>query len=202
MADIALKRIRRDLKELIKSEEVAQCGIKVQLIDDNFYELKGEITGPPGTPYEGGTFELNIKIPNNYPFQPPEIRFATKVWHVNISSVNGFICLDILKDKWSACLTLRTILLSIQVLLSTPEPADPQDFAVARQLSEDPEMFELTARYWTSVHAGGPNKNQSFDDKMNKMMKLGICKNQSLAILSYSNWDWDDAYNKLLIPVR
>lgn len=37
----------------------------------------------------------------------------------------GRICLDILKDKWSPGLQIRTVLLSIQALLSAINPDDP-----------------------------------------------------------------------------
>jgi len=33
------------------------------------------------------------EIPPNYPFSPPKIRFTTPIWHPNISSVTGAICL-------------------------------------------------------------------------------------------------------------
>lgn len=61
-----------------------------------------------------------------YPFEPPRMRFITKIWHPNISSQTGAICLDILKDQWSPALTIKTALLSIQALLSAAEPTDPQ----------------------------------------------------------------------------
>lgn len=54
--------------------------------------------------------------------------------HPNISSQSGAICLDILKDQWSPALTLKTVLLSVQALLSAPEPDDPQDAVVAQQV--------------------------------------------------------------------
>jgi len=51
-----------------------------------------------------------------------------------VSSQNGTICLDILKDQWSPALTLKTALLSVQSLLASPQPDDPQDAVVAEQV--------------------------------------------------------------------
>ena len=52
---------------------MAACNIKVELVNDNFTELRGEIGGPPDTPYEGGLFKLEIRIPETYPFNPPQV---------------------------------------------------------------------------------------------------------------------------------
>ena len=55
---------------------------------------------------------------------PPKVRFLTKIYHPNIDKL-GRICLDILKTKWSPALQIRTVLLSIQALLSAHNPEDP-----------------------------------------------------------------------------
>lgn len=52
-------------------------------------------------------------------------------------------------------MTLRTVLLSIQALLSAAEPDDPQDAIVAKQYLQAPEIFKRTARHWTNVYAHG-----------------------------------------------
>lgn len=74
-------------KELadIKADTVSH--IDVDTINDSVTKLKGSFQGPPGTPYEGGTFEVDISIPNEYPFKPPVMKFLTRMWHPNVSSV-------------------------------------------------------------------------------------------------------------------
>ncbi|KAL1518179.1 hypothetical protein ABEB36_001841 [Hypothenemus hampei] len=197
MANIAAQRIKREFKEVIKSEEVAKCAIKLELVDDNYTELRGEIAGPPDTAYEGGNFLLEIKVPETYPFNPPKVRFMTRIWHPNISSVTGAICLDILKDQWAAAMTLRTVLLSLQALLSAAEPDDPQDAVVARQYKENLEMFKLTARHWTNVYAGGPNVNPECDEKIKRLIDMGIEEHQARVALSSYNWDLERATEQL-----
>lgn len=60
--NMSIQRIKREFKEVLKSEEINQCAIKLEIMNDNFTELKGEIAGPPDTPYEGGTFKLEVSI--------------------------------------------------------------------------------------------------------------------------------------------
>ena len=46
-----------------------------------------------------------------------QVKFETPCFHPNVDT-HGNICLDILKEKWSALYDVRTVLLSIQSLLS------------------------------------------------------------------------------------
>lgn len=66
--------------------------------------------------YEGLRYRLSLEFPAGYPYQAPRVKFVTPCFHPNVDG-QGFICLDILKDKWSALYDVRSILLSIQSLL-------------------------------------------------------------------------------------
>lgn len=83
---MATHRSRRITKELADIRADATSRVRAEPVGDNLNRLKGTFEGPPGTPYEGGIYEVNIDIPTEYPFKPPVMKFATKVWHPNISS--------------------------------------------------------------------------------------------------------------------
>lgn len=85
---MAGNRMRRMGKELADIKADTHSQIKVEPIGDHddITNLRGSFPGPPGTPYEGGTFYIKITIPTDYPFRPPGMKFETKVWHPNISS--------------------------------------------------------------------------------------------------------------------
>lgn len=72
----------------------------------------------------------------------------------------GAICLDTLGVAWSPVLTIKSALLSLQSLLSSPEPKDPQDAEVAGMLMRDPERFDQVAREWAVKYAGAPPRRR------------------------------------------
>lgn len=84
-------RITKELEEVSKDDGTS--GVTATVVNGDNRHLLGKISGSSGTPYEGGVFEIDIRIPPQYPFVPPKMHFKTKIWHPNISSQTGAICL-------------------------------------------------------------------------------------------------------------
>ncbi|PPQ67906.1 hypothetical protein CVT24_003169 [Panaeolus cyanescens] len=173
--DARLRRVNKEITDC-KNDKTSQ--IKIELVDESPFHLKGSFPGPEGTPYEGGKFEVDIVIPESYPFQPVKMKFITKLYHPNVSSASGAICLDILKDAWSPVLTLKSTLISLQSLLCSPEPNDPQDAEVAKHYMTSKQSFEETAAYWTHIYAGGPPPKGSGGAANDEVAIAGLDKAQ------------------------
>jgi len=173
-------RLRRVNKEIADCKRDKVSKIRVDLVDNSPFHLIGSFDGPEGTAYQGGRFQVDIVIPESYPFQPVKMKFITKVYHPNVSSASGAICLDILKDAWSPVLTLKSTLISLQSLLCSPEPNDPQDAEVAKHYMTSKSSFEETARYWTMIYAGGSGKDSRDEVAMAGLEKAHVDKFEAL----------------------
>ncbi|KAL9662585.1 hypothetical protein QQ045_027418 [Rhodiola kirilowii] len=134
---------RRIIKETQRLLSEPAPGISASPSEENMRYFNVMILGPSQSPYEGGVFKLELFLPEEYPMAAPKVRFLTKIYHPNIDKL-GRICLDILKDKWSPALQIRTVLLrqlffqdSIQALLSAPNPDDPLSENVAKHWKQN-----------------------------------------------------------------
>ncbi|XP_004711949.1 ubiquitin-conjugating enzyme E2 C isoform X3 [Echinops telfairi] len=90
--------------------------------------------------YEDLRYKLSLEFPSGYPYNAPTVKFLTPCYHPNVDTQSN-ICLDILKDKWSALYDVRTILLSIQSLLGEPNIDSPLNTHAA-ELWENPTAFK------------------------------------------------------------
>ena len=185
-------RIKKEYQDLQKEKN---SNVKVKLVDNDIRHWKGRIKGPIDTCYQGGIFDVDIVIPNEYPFKPPKMKFDTKIWHPNISSVTGAICLDILKNEWTPALTIRTALISLQALMCEPVPNDPQDAVVAKQYMSDIKLFNQTAKHWVEEYA---NPERNLQKKIKEIVEMGFTEEQAKQALEQNNEDVEKAINFLV----
>ncbi|KAL4589650.1 hypothetical protein LXL04_002558 [Taraxacum kok-saghyz] len=129
--------------------------------------IDAQIQGPEDTVYEKGVFKIKIQIPERYPFQPPIVTFATPIYHPNIDT-GGRICLDILnlppKGAWQPSLNISTVLTSIGLLLSEPNPDDGLMCEASKEYKYNKQVFDQKARSMTEKYAksdaSGSNMSQ------------------------------------------
>ncbi|KAM6598564.1 hypothetical protein CsatA_018173 [Cannabis sativa] len=118
--------------------------------------IDAQMIGPEGTVYEKGVFNIKIQIPERYPFQPPTVTFATQIYHPNIDN-GGRICLDILnlppKGAWQPSLNISTVLMSIGLLLSEPNPDDGLMCEASKEYKYNRQAFDQKARFMTEKYA-------------------------------------------------
>ncbi|KAJ8960154.1 hypothetical protein NQ318_003874 [Aromia moschata] len=129
------KRLHKELMTLMMSQEK---NISAFPEGENLFKWIGTIMGPKDTVYETLKFKLSFQFPNSYPYTAPVVKFVTPCFHPNVDT-SGNICLDILKDKWSALYDVRTILLSIQALLGEPNIDSPLNALAAEKWQKQDE---------------------------------------------------------------
>ena len=185
-------RIKKEYQDLQKEKN---SNVQVKLVNNDIRHWKGRIKGPIDTCYQGGIFDVDIIIPDDYPFKPPKMKFDTKIWHPNISSVTGAICLDILKNEWTPALTIRTALISLQALMCEPVPNDPQDAVVAKQYMSDIKLFNQTAKHWVEEYA---NPERNLQKKIKEITEMGFTEEQAKKALEQNNEDVEKAINFLV----
>ncbi|KAG0538370.1 hypothetical protein BDA96_03G230200 [Sorghum bicolor] len=151
-------RMQKEIKLLLDDPP---HGVSLNLSEDenvlsSLSSIEARIEGPEGTVYANGVFILKIQIPERYPFQPPNVTFVTPIYHPNIDN-GGRICLDILnlppKGAWQPSLNISTVLTSIGLLLSDPNPDDGLMAEISREYKYNKQVFDINARLWTEKYA-------------------------------------------------
>jgi len=98
--------------------------------EENFFEWEALITGPEGTPFEGGVFVTELIFPTDYPLSPPKMKFTSEMFHPNVYT-DGRVCISILHtpgedplgyespaERWSPVQSIEKILLSVVSMLA------------------------------------------------------------------------------------
>ena len=121
MSSAAMRRLAGERRRL---ESSAPNGITAS-VRDNFH-WDATVRGPESTPWEGSTLCLELHFPADYPFKPPAVRFVTPMRHPNVYP-DGSVCVDLLGAAWAPACDVSSILMTLQLLLSQPNPDSPAD---------------------------------------------------------------------------
>ncbi len=180
-----IRRIMIDYKELLNDPLP-----NIYYIQDENNILKGYalIIGPENTPYEYGNYLFEFTFPENYPFSPPTVKFITGDGFTRFNPnlyINGTVCLSILNtwngEKWSACQSIRTVLLTLTTvlndhpLLNEPEvTVNHPDYQNYNELIEYKNIEIAIIKYLEKTNL--PYSFHSFYDKIIEQFKQNYKK--------------------------
>jgi ubiquitin-protein ligase len=128
------------------------AGVTVEIADDLFM-WKLLIEGPEGTPFVGGKFIVNVDFSDNYPFKPPKIKFVTKIYHPNVKTDTGEICMQAIESKWVPTLNATFIVQAILTLLRTPTAENALEVDIATKYQNNYNQWQAQAVEWTAQYA-------------------------------------------------
>ena len=111
--------------------------------DDNLETLKVQIIPRSGF-YHGGKFDFEI-APKNYPKEAPSVKCVTVIYHPNIDSDNGDICLNLFSE-WSETNNLEDCVQGLLFLLYNPNLEDPLSPLFDPEEDSNPELFAERVR--------------------------------------------------------
>ena len=127
-----IKRLLSDVKYVFKNP-LTDNGIYYCHDEEDILKGYAMIAGPEDTPYFGGYYFFEFSYPTDYPFAPPKVKYMTNDgltrFNPNLYKC-GKVCVSILNtcsgDKWSACQTINSVLLTLCSLLNdTPLLNEP-----------------------------------------------------------------------------
>ncbi|KAK6631389.1 Ubiquitin-conjugating enzyme E2 C [Polyplax serrata] len=135
-------RLQKELMSLMMNPEKSVSAFP----GENLFKWVATMNGPVNTVYEGLSYKLSMEFPQSYPYAPPVVKFTSPCYHPNVDT-SGNICLDILKDEWSALYDVRAILLSIQSLLGDPNINSPLNPEAADKWANEEEFKRALTQF-------------------------------------------------------
>ena len=148
----AMNYLKNEFQKLQNDNPIATLGCTVGLIDNNLFKWRVSIIGPSDTPYAGGMFFLTAEFPEDYPIGKPKVNFQTKIYHVNISPMDGQICVSTLK-YWKPNTPFSSVIISIFALFYNQNANDPFSPQLAQVYKSNYPQYVQNAREWTKKYA-------------------------------------------------
>ncbi|KAF8821218.1 ubiquitin-conjugating enzyme subfamily protein [Cardiosporidium cionae] len=157
MSKLGRELLKRQFLELTRD---SNSGFSVGLEDDSdYFQWRVCFEGPPETMYEGGIFTAILSFPNDFPNNPPEMKFVQNMWHPNVYP-DGRVCISILhspgfdrfndqeksEERWRPILGVDSILHSVISLLGEPNVESPANVDAAVQYKNNFSEYKKKVR--------------------------------------------------------
>mmetsp|Transcript_8290 Transcript_8290/g.25927 ORF Transcript_8290/g.25927 Transcript_8290/m.25927 type:complete len:151 (-) Transcript_8290:55-507(-) len=139
-----LRRLKKELKAL-DDAPLPFCTLTPK-DPETPTEITAQLEGAAGSPYEGGTWTIELKFAAEYPFKAPNVLFKTKIMHPNVKTDTGEICPDVLFGTWSPTLNIKHIFVTLQELMQKPIVDTPLEADLAMMYTQDKAKYEKTVR--------------------------------------------------------
>ena len=115
--------------------------------------------GPEDSLYEGGYFKAVLEFPDDFPNNPPNMTFKSKMWHPNIYS-DGKVCISILhapgmdamnsaekpEEKWRPIIGVESIIMSVISMLNDPNIESPANLDASVMFRDDIKAYNKEVR--------------------------------------------------------
>lgn len=155
------KRIIQEYK-YIKS--LKEDSFSVFMVDNNITQWRVFIKAPPKANLDEKWFYLSIFFPDSYPVKPPQFKFISIPYHINISN-EGRICLNYLDYEYNSSLTIAYLIICILELLESPNYDDPIDIERRKLYENDQKKF------LENVKESAKNGKDSVDEWIQMLQK-------------------------------
>ena len=117
------KRILSEVSKLQALASSSECKFlldKSPVDDPSSSIILGRIL-PKSNIYNQAAFQIEIKLPPEYPFKAPELRFVTPIYHPNVDE-KGKICVDLLNksETFKPTTPLADVVKAVANLIDNP----------------------------------------------------------------------------------
>jgi len=130
--------------------------IKAHPLENNLLEWRFVISGPPGTPYEGGEYMGRLRFPEQYPFKPPSIFMCTPNGRFQTDTRICLSMSDFHADTWQPAWSVATIVKGVLSFMLEDEPTTggiETDEATKRELARRSHAWNLGNKEYQTLFA-------------------------------------------------